>query len=299
MRIILLGTGSPTPSTKRAGSGYLVETKTELFVFDCGPGSYVRFLQTGRWPTQVTQLFITHWHYDHCTDLPHYVLQRWDQGAGRIPELNIYGPRPIRRIIKSLFGPKGVFGPDLDARTKHEVSVAVFVRRGGTPPRRPPKPKVTETKHGSMIKGNGWTISTIEVPHGQPYLRSLAYRLDCPEGSFVYSGDSGPTKRMVAFAQGADVLVHMCYYRTGTQFDDAILKNCGSHKMVATLAKDAGVKTVILTHITEQIDVVGIRERVVHEASEIFGGTVILGEDLMQIPTRRVKPRHSFGELRV
>src|SRR2546428_7813442 len=117
MRITLLGTGSPTPAVKRAGSGYLVEIQGEVFIFDCGPCSYARFLQTGRKATEITQIFMTHWHYDHCTDLATYVLQRWDQGGGRIPDLTIHGPRPAKRILSSLFGPNGVYGPDQDART--------------------------------------------------------------------------------------------------------------------------------------------------------------------------------------
>ena len=132
MKITLLGTGSPTPSVKRAGSGYLVETESDVFVFDCGPGSYRRFLQTGKQPTEVTQLFVTHWHYDHCTDLAPYVLQRWDQGAGKIPELKVYGPQPIRRILEALFQKDGVFDSDLEARTKNEASVALYHARGGT-----------------------------------------------------------------------------------------------------------------------------------------------------------------------
>lgn len=298
MTITLLGTGSPTPSARRAGSGYLVETAGELFVFDCGPGSYVRFLQAGQQPTQVTQVFITHWHYDHCTDLPHYVLQRWDQGAGRIPELKIYGPRPVRRIVRSLFGPRGVFGPDLDARTGNEASLALYVSRGGTPPRRRPDPEVAEMRHASQVRGKDWTVRAIEVPHAQPSLRCLAYRLDSPDGSFVYSGDSGPTRRMVSFAQGADVLVHMCHYLTGTHVTDAMLKGCGSHRMVASLAQEAGVGTVVLTHITGQIDVAGVRERTVHEVSEIFDGTVILAEDLLRIGAGQADILDCFAELR-
>jgi ribonuclease Z len=295
VKITLLGTGTPTPPVKRAGSGYLVETKDEVFVFDCGPCSYARFLQAGLHPTAVSQLFISHWHYDHCTDLPHYVLQRWDQGGGKIPELNIYGPTPIKRIISSLFSREGVFGPDQDARTKNKASVALFEARGGTKPRKRVNPRITETKHGSVINGKNWSVNTIEVPHAQPYLQSVAYRLDSQEGSFVYSGDSGPTKRMVAFAAGADVLVHMCHFISGTQWGsegerEAMEKGCGSHKMIATLAKEAAVKTVVLTHITLQIDVPGVRERVVHEVSEIYNGNVILGEDLMQIWPKSVQP---------
>ena len=280
MRITLLGTGSPTPSVKRAGSGYLVETPSEVFVFDCGPGSNRRFLEAGKAPAAITQLFVTHWHYDHCTDLPHYVLQRWDQGAGKIPELKIYGPRPIRRIAKALFEEGGVFDSDLEARTRNEMSVAIYHARGGTGERARPRPAVAEAEHGSEFRGNDWTVRAIEVPHVQPYLRCLAYRLESEGGSLVYSGDSGPTHRMVSFCEGADVLIHMCHYLTGTELNQAMARGCGSPGMIGALARDAGVQTVVLTHITGQIDKPGVREQVISEVREIFQGTVIFGEDL-------------------
>jgi hypothetical protein len=47
---------------------------------------------------------------------------------------------------------------------------------------------------------------------------------------------------------------------------------------------------LILTHITGQIDLPGVRERVVHEASEIFSGALIFGEDLTQLTPGPVKP---------
>lgn len=280
MKITLLGTGSPTPSVKRAGSGYLVETESDVFVFDCGPGSYRRFLETGKQPTEVTQLFVTHWHYDHCTDLAPYILQRWDQGAGEIPELKVYGPQPIRRILEALFETDGVFDSDLEARTKNEASVALYHARGGRGTRERPRPIITEAEHGSEFRGDDWMVRAIEVPHAQPYLRCLAYRLDSGGYSLVYSGDSGPTDRMISFSEGADVLIHMCHYLTGTEFNEAMLKGCGSPKMIANLARDAGVKTVILTHITGQIDKPGVREQVISEVREIFQGTVVFGEDL-------------------
>ncbi len=283
MRITLLGTGTPTPSVKRAGSGYLVETESESFVFDCGPGSYSRFLEAGKAPTGITQLFVTHWHYDHCTDLPHYVLQRWDQGAGKIPELKIYGPRPIRRIVAALFEKDGVFDSDLEARTRNEMSVAIYHARGGTGARERPRPIIAEAEHGSEFRGDNWTVRAIEVPHVQPYLRCLAYRLDSEEYSLVYSGDSGPTDRMISFSEGADVLIHMCHYLTGTELNEAMSRGCGSPGMIGALARDAGVKTVVLTHITGQIDKPGVRERVISEVREIFRGTVIFGEDLTVI----------------
>ncbi len=280
VRITLLGTGTPTPSVKRAGSGYLVETGSENFVFDCGPGSYRRFLEAGRVPTEITQLFVTHWHYDHCTDLSHYVLQRWDQGAGKIPELKIYGPRPIRRVMAALFEKDGVFDSDLEARTRNEMSVAIHQARGGAGPRERPRPIIAEAQHGSEFRGGEWTVRAIEVPHVQPFLRCLAYRLDSQEYSLVYSGDSGPADRMVSFCEGADVLIHMCHYLTGTELNEAMARGCGSPGMIGALARDAGVKAVVLTHITEQIDKPGVREQVISEVCETFKGTVVFGEDL-------------------
>lgn len=283
MRITLLGTGSPTPSVKRAGSGYLVETPSEVFVFDCGPGSYRRFLEAGKAPTAITQLFVSHWHYDHCTDLPHYVLQRWDQGAGKIPELKIHGPRPIRRVMAALFEKDGVFDSDLEARTRNEMSVAIYHARGGTGARERPRPVIAEAEHGSVVRGDDWTVRAIEVPHVQPYLRCLAYRLESEGHSLVYSGDSGPTDRMVSFCEGADVLIHMCHYLAGTELNESMARGCGSPRMIGALARDAGVKAVVLTHITEQIDQPGVREQVISEVCEIFEGTVIFGEDLTVI----------------
>lgn len=293
MKITLLGTGTPKPTPKRAGSSYLVQTRSETFMFDCGPGSHMRMLQSGIAGTDVTQLFITHWHYDHFMDLPDQVLRRWDQGAGNIPELSIYGPTPIKRILHSMFGPRGVFGPDLDARTMIEGAVALYEARGGKKPRRRPQPKVIVVKHGSIVKGRGWTVRVIEVPHAEPHLRSLAYRLDDGKKSFVYTGDLGPSKRIAQFAKGADVMIHMCHCVAGTELNDQYRSGVANHVVAATHAKQAGVKSLVLSHVTEQVDTNGIRERVIREVGEVFEGTVIFGEDLMQIalePARITKP---------
>jgi ribonuclease Z len=41
---------------------------------------------------------------------------------------------------------------------------------------------------------------------------------------------------------------------------------------------------VVLSHVTEQIDQPGVRERVIREMSEVYKGNLIFGEDLMQVP---------------
>ena len=109
MKLTLLGTGTPTPSLKRASSSYLFEVGNDVIVMDHGPGAHHRLLETGRRAVDVTHVFFSHLHYDHCLDLVRLLLTRWDQGADRIPELKIYGPPPLKRMCEQLFGEEGAF----------------------------------------------------------------------------------------------------------------------------------------------------------------------------------------------
>ncbi|MGH7947100.1 MAG: MBL fold metallo-hydrolase, partial [Opitutaceae bacterium] len=61
---------------------------------------------------------------------------------------------------------------------------------------------------------------------------------------------------------------------------------CGNQIDTAKVAREAGVKTLVLTHMLEQIDQPGVRERIIHEIRGIFDGHVIWGEDLMEIPVK-------------
>src|SRR5262249_8967344 len=149
-RLTLLGTGTPAPSLKRAGPGYLIEVGADRIVLDHGPDAHHRLLQSGRRAVDVTHAFFTHLHYDHCMDYGRLVLQRWDQGADTLPDLEVYGPRPIARMTEQLFGVAGVYGPDIQARIEHPSSVDVFRARGGTVPRRRPAPRVREIKPGDV-----------------------------------------------------------------------------------------------------------------------------------------------------
>lgn len=119
----------------------------------------------------------------------------------------------------------------------------------------------------------------------QPYLECFGYRIDSPEGSICYSGDSGGVAPgIVELAQGCDVLIHMNHYFSGTEPTPIYRLVCGNHVDTAQVAQKAGVKTLVLTHFLEQIDQPGVREKILSEISKIYSGNVIWGEDLMEIP---------------
>lgn len=290
MTLTLLGTGTPSPLTHRAGSSYLVTLDDGVFLFDCGPGSVRRLLKKGLTPDTVTHLFLTHLHYDHCVDYGYLVLSRWDQGAGKIPELEVYGPPPVTRMTDRLFSADGAFGPDLEARTRHVGSEFIYEMRGGVLPRQRPVPVVTEVTHGDKVDGKGWTVTVAEVIHVQPYLTCLAYRLDTPEKSIVFGGDTAPIDTLTELAQEADVMLHMCHMMNGVVTDPRLTECCSGHLDAARTARDANVKTLVLVHITNQMEGPGVRERILREAGEIFDGDIIFGEDLLEVPLGRIGP---------
>jgi ribonuclease BN (tRNA processing enzyme) len=283
MQITLLGTGTPAPSLTRQSSGYLFQVGSDVIVVDHGPGAHQRLLESGHRSTDVTHAFFSHLHYDHCLDYARLVLQRWDMGADRIADLEVYGPTPIARMTEQLFGREGVYAPDIRARIEHQSSIDVFRARGGTPPRQPPTPRVREVHAGDVVSGRSWTMRVGHASHVQPYLECLAFRLDTDEGSVCYSGDSGLADEIVELARGCDVLIHMNHHFSGTEPSPEYRAACGNHRDNAIVAQRAGVKTLVLTHLLAEIDRPEVREQIVQEIRKEFDGRVIWGEDLMVI----------------
>jgi len=80
------------------------------------------------------------------------------------------------------------------------------------------------------------------------------------------------------------VLVHMCHYISNTQLSAQFAESCMGHMELARLAQECGVRNLVTTHITEQFDRPGMRERVIGEMSRIYPGNLFFGEDLMEIP---------------
>lgn len=294
MRITLLGTGTPAPSLTRQSSGYLIEVGGDVIVMDHGPGAQHRLLEAGRHPTDVTHLFLSHLHYDHIMDYPRLVLQRWDMGAGKIPELQVYGPEPLAHVTERLIGQDGAFGLDIASRTGHQASKDVYVSRGGVLPRARPKPEIREVAPGDVVEGGAWRVVVGEAWHFQPFLNCLAYRLECDAGVLVYSGDNGGVREaMVELARDCDVLIHMCHFATGMEPTEDYRRSSGSHMDVAEVAARANARTLVLTHYIPMLEAPGVMEALLAEMRDVYRGDIIVGRDLMQIPLRVPRPHRA------
>jgi hypothetical protein len=75
----------------------------------------------------------------------------------------------------------------------------------------------------------------------------------------------------------------MNHHFSGTEPSESYRRACGNHVDNAEIAQRAGVKMMVLTHILPQIDQAGVREAIVHEIRQVFTGTVVWGEDLMEL----------------
>ena len=105
----------------------------------------------------------------------------------------------------------------------------------------------------------GVRVTAILVQHA-PVFPALAYRFDTPDGSVVFSGDTGPCDNLVRLAEDADFLVHEVI-DVGLIADrvaklpnrDTILNHLTeshtSPEDAGRIASRAGVKTLVLTHL--------------------------------------------------
>ena len=283
MMITLLGTGSPDPSRTRASSGYLVEVAGELLLFDHGAGAHENFLRTGHDATEVDTLFLSHLHSDHTLDYARFIHSRWDQGAGRIPEATVFGPAHTARMSERLFGEDGVLHADLNGRINAPGSQRVHLDRGGSLPRRRPEPRVVAIHDGMIIENAHWKVTVREVLHQPGFIDAFGFRLESDAGIFAYSGDTGPCDGIRDLAMGADLLVHMCYFVSGTFSPVEGPLTASGHMECARLAADAGVRTLVTTHMPPSLDAPGVKLRCLGEMAEIYDGRIVWGEDLMTL----------------
>src|SRR5581483_36915 len=99
-----------------------------------------------------------------------------------------------------------------------------------------------------------------------------------------YSGGSGGVcKEVVELARGCGVGLLVDHFLGGAGPTPRHRRACGNHRDNAVIARRAGVKTLVLTHVLSRIDRVGVREQIVREVSQEFDGRVVWGEDLMQL----------------
>ena len=283
--LYILGAGTPTPTPTRFGSAYVVDVDGEKLMFDCGPAATHKLVQSGLRPTEIDNLFFTHHHFDHDIDYPCFLLCRWDQSIGKENMLNVYGPRLTERITHGVLDEEaGIFAHDWKARVSHPLSLNTYESRGGKLPRKPPVVNARDIVPSTVATAKKWEVSAAPADHVQPYLDSLAYRLDTVSGkSFVFTGDTAPCDSVVELAKDADVMLCMCW--DDQEIMDAegeASGQCGTTG-AGRMAEAAGVKTLVLVHMGPRVSKPTSLAKGIGDIREVYSGRVVYSEELMKL----------------
>jgi ribonuclease Z len=235
-------------------------------------------------PKWIDHLVFTHHHFDHNADYPCFLLTRWEESIGGENMLRVFGPDHTERLTHLLMDrDEGAFAPDWIARVNHPLSLNAYQKRGGTLPRKPPEMMASDIEAGDIIEGPDWVIRTAPADHVQPWLDSIAYRMESDDGTVVVTGDTGPCDTVRDLAIDADVMVSICtYVQDDIDGTPEAKYQCGSRD-VARIAQEAGVRRLVLVHQVHHLDVPGQMERALRDITSIYEGDVVWSHELMTI----------------
>lgn len=250
MRVVFLGTGGYHPNERRQTAGVLLPEIGLLF--DAGTGLY-RLQERLRSPDLTIAL--SHAHLDHVCGLTYLLVPLH---TGRIRRLRILGMRRTLECVREHLFAGGIF------------------------PVMPQAEWLPIDEHSRIDVAAGVVLTHRPLPSHPG--ESVAYRLDWRDAAdqapraLGYVTDTSVDSSYTEFIRGVDLLIHECYFPDDQQaWADRTGHSCTSG--VARLAREAGVRRLILTHIDPQRtedDPIGIESaRAVFPPSEV-------AEDLLE-----------------
>ncbi len=290
--ILFLGTSASAPSAKRGLSAQVVSHNEYRFLVDCGEGTQRQILQSGIGFKRLTRILLTHGHLDHILGLGGLMstFLRWEA----IDELEIYGGRStLDRVHDLLYGVVLRGNQPPMPLTLHEIKAGTFFETED----------FSVTAFPVTHRGPDCLGYVFEEKSRRPFLAEKADELGVPFGperrdlvegrsvtlsdgriigpedvlgplqrgtKFVVVGDTGRTDNLIEVARDADGLVIESTY-LDAEADMAAEFSHLTARQGAELAVKAGVKKLILTHISRRY-----REKdVLAEAQSVFPGAVV------------------------
>jgi ribonuclease Z len=290
--IVFLGTSASAPSVYRGLSAQVVKHDEHRFLIDCGEGTQRQILKSGLGFKRLNRILITHGHLDHILGLAGLLstFARWEA----IDELEIFGGGwALERIHDLLFGvvlrgarpPMAIhlreISPGLIIE-EDDFSVEAFPVSHRGPDcfgylfvERSRRPFLPERAEALDIPPGPWRRDLVlgqdvTLPDGREIYPDQVLGAERPGTRLVHVGDTGQIDNLKTVCEDADALVIEATYLAS----EAEMAHRYSHltaSQAGELAIEAGVKSLILTHISRRY-----RERdVIAEARSVFPDTVV------------------------
>ena len=243
LKVTLLGTGVGIPQPGRSQPAILIENEMPL-LFDCGAGTLLRLEQAGLGIEALDTAVLTHLHLDHVSDVLALANARY---LSQLPDLEIYGPQGTAHWLETMHS---AF-PYLEKMRVdvHEV----------------------QPMDSFSVKGND-----IFVEEARHSVTALAYRIEAQDKVVVYSGDTEPSARIAALADGSDLLIHECSFPEPFE-----VTNHSTPRRLGNMLRNTNVKRVVLTHLYPQAQ--GYEEEMIEGVSDGTGLLVEVGHDFQII----------------
>jgi ribonuclease Z len=278
MRIIALGTGRPFVRRAQANCSWLIELGNgDKFIMDFGSGSQANFTALEIPHQDITAYLATHLHADHVGDFPQVWVGSWT--GGRVKPLLLYGPS----------GSEPKFGFEHFVRRQMEsLAWDTHTRLGGLPDAGA-EVEIHEfdfRKTGVVYDRNDVVIKSFPAVHC--YDGPVSYRLEWNGLTFVFSGDTTPSRFFIDNAQGADLLIHECFNSVAqliarSGYDERTARGVGT--MFHTAPEEAGQVLALVKprlaavfHFFNDFDTGAEIER---EMRKHYDGPLALAQDLM------------------
>lgn len=246
MKLTTIGTGTAAPHPTRVSSSHLVACGDVRLLLDCGSGAVHRMAHLGVPWSDITHVALTHFHADHIADLPLLVMGwRWGQLPARTAPVTIYGPVGTGALFERM---AAVYGSWLLAPgfplTVRDLAVDEIVRLPGHV-----------------------TLQAFAVPHTP---ESVAYSVSDGARRLVYTGDTGESEALGAWAAECDVLLAEC------SLPDAMaIREHLTPRQAAALAARARARRLVLTHFYPPVEATDI----LAEVAEQYAGPVVCATD--------------------
>jgi ribonuclease BN (tRNA processing enzyme) len=293
---ITLGTGGgPVVRVGRSEPANALVVGDAIYLFDVGNGVLRQMAATKLKLQGLRAIFISHHHIDHNADLGVVLINRW--------LFDGYAPLPV-------IGPPGTTALADDLIKAYRATELAPISVGG--PKKPPlastaaandmPAELTEplvVYQDKNIRVQAITNDHYHFPEGseeQRFSRSYALRIEAPDRTFVYTGDTGPSKGVERLAQGADVLVSevididrmRSILQAAKDIPPAVLPGKLAHMQedhltpveAGKLAAVAGVKQLVLTHLVPGMDGETDLSGYTKDIATHFSGPVRLAKDL-------------------